>query len=124
VYGHLVASDVFQDGYVVPLDASLQDMKKKLAAESVCLPTKNDLYLWHISQWHGEDTNHHLAPRLRSLSPVHSYLSSQSSTPNSRDYLLVDDSPPTLDRLSQGVYNKGNIDIIELYEKIVEKIVS
>lgn len=29
-----------------------------------------------------------------------------------------------LDRLSQGVYDEGTIDVIELYEKIVEKIVS
>jgi hypothetical protein len=29
-----------------------------------------------------------------------------------------------LDRLSQGVYMGGTIDVIELYEKIVEKIVS
>lgn len=37
VYGHLVAADVFGDGYVVPLLDSFNDMKRCLAAENIAI---------------------------------------------------------------------------------------
>jgi hypothetical protein len=46
VYGHVVASDIFGEAYIVPLNATFQQMKKSLAAESVCLPTRFDLRNW------------------------------------------------------------------------------
>lgn len=42
LYGHVVASDVFGDAYVVPIDAILRDMKMLLGAESVSLPGPDD----------------------------------------------------------------------------------
>lgn len=45
VYGHVVASDAMGDTYVVPLDATLRDMEKKLGA-TVSLPTEA-----HIRKW-------------------------------------------------------------------------
>lgn len=61
VYGYLVASDVFRDGYVIPLDATLRDMKTELSAESICLPTRDEVHSWHISRWLGEES-HFLFP--------------------------------------------------------------
>src|SRR2546423_2670466 len=55
VYGYLVASDVFRDGYVIPLDATLRDMKTELSAESICLPTSDEVYSWRISRWLGKE---------------------------------------------------------------------
>jgi hypothetical protein len=43
LYGHVVASDVFGDAYVVPIDAILRDIKTLLGAESVSLPGPDDL---------------------------------------------------------------------------------
>ena len=45
VYGHIVASDAMGDTYVVPLDATLRDMKKRLQA-AVSLPTEADIHAW------------------------------------------------------------------------------
>jgi Clr5 domain len=49
VYGHLVASDAFRDGYVIPLAATLRDVKTELSAESICLPTRDEVHLWHVT---------------------------------------------------------------------------
>ncbi|KAF2094403.1 hypothetical protein NA57DRAFT_60447 [Rhizodiscina lignyota] len=43
VYGHLIAVDAFGDGYVVPLEDSLQDMANQLGAVSASLVTSEDL---------------------------------------------------------------------------------
>ena len=43
VYGYVVASDVFREAYVVPLDAAFSDIKGKLMAERVHLPTKREV---------------------------------------------------------------------------------
>lgn len=45
VYGHVVASDAMGDTYVVPLDATLRDMERKLEA-AVSLPTEADIHTW------------------------------------------------------------------------------
>ena len=45
VYGHIVASDAMGDIYVIPLDATLQDMSKRLQA-AVSLPTEADIHTW------------------------------------------------------------------------------
>lgn len=44
VYGHVVASDVLGEAYVVPLHATLQDIATRLAARSVSLPTEFDIH--------------------------------------------------------------------------------
>lgn len=46
VYGHIVASDALEEIYVVPMDATLRDIKLKLPAEKVCLPTRDDMTEW------------------------------------------------------------------------------
>lgn len=46
VYGHVVASDAMGDTYVVPLNATLRDMEKKLGAGLVSLPTEADIHTW------------------------------------------------------------------------------
>lgn len=38
VYGHVIASDALGDAYVVPLQATFQDIKEKLGASFVRLP--------------------------------------------------------------------------------------
>lgn len=43
VYGHLVASDVFGSGYVIPLKAIFADIKQSLRAELVTLPKVADV---------------------------------------------------------------------------------
>ena len=43
VYGHLVASDVLREAYVVPFDKILLDIKNHLGAVSVRLPSRNDI---------------------------------------------------------------------------------
>ncbi|KAK4691824.1 hypothetical protein P7C71_g5262, partial [Lecanoromycetidae sp. Uapishka_2] len=43
VYGHVVAVDALGEAYIVPLNATLRDMKRQLAAYSVSLPTKADV---------------------------------------------------------------------------------
>ena len=45
VYGHVVASDAMGDTYVIPLNATLRDMERKLAA-AVVLPTEADIHTW------------------------------------------------------------------------------
>lgn len=45
VYGHVVASDGMGDTYVVPLNATLQDMERKLGA-AVCLPSEAYVLTW------------------------------------------------------------------------------
>ena len=42
VYGHVIASDILGDAYVVPLNATFQHMKEQFLAESVELPTLSD----------------------------------------------------------------------------------
>ena len=49
VYGHIVASDEMGDIYVVPLDATIRDMEKKLRA-AVSLPTEADIHAWLAQQ--------------------------------------------------------------------------
>ena len=44
VYGHVVASDVLGEAYVVPLHATLQDIATRLAARSASLPTEFDIH--------------------------------------------------------------------------------
>ena len=46
VYGHVVASDAFGDAYVIPLDNTFRDIKQKLAADQVCLPTESEVLEW------------------------------------------------------------------------------
>ncbi|KAK0627981.1 hypothetical protein B0T14DRAFT_388302, partial [Immersiella caudata] len=43
VYGHVVATDITGDGYVIPLHASLDEMKQALGVEEVTLPGTADL---------------------------------------------------------------------------------
>ncbi|KAH9884849.1 hypothetical protein F4778DRAFT_799423 [Xylariomycetidae sp. FL2044] len=43
VYGHLVATDIFGKGYVVPCMAIFNDIKRCLGAESVGLPDADDI---------------------------------------------------------------------------------
>ena len=49
VYGHVVASDAMGDIYVVPLNATLRDMEKRLGA-AVSLPTEADIHMWLAQQ--------------------------------------------------------------------------
>ena len=49
VYGHVVASDAMGDTYVVPFNATLRDMEKRLGA-AVSLPTEADIHKWLAQQ--------------------------------------------------------------------------
>ncbi|KAH6962043.1 hypothetical protein BKA56DRAFT_736851 [Ilyonectria sp. MPI-CAGE-AT-0026] len=42
LYGHLVASDIFNSGYVIPITQVLDNIKEQLGASSVGLPTVGD----------------------------------------------------------------------------------
>ena len=46
VYGHVVASDAFGDAYVIPLDNTFRDIRQRLAADQVCLPTEREVLEW------------------------------------------------------------------------------
>ncbi|TAQ87663.1 hypothetical protein B7494_g4008 [Chlorociboria aeruginascens] len=43
VYGHVVATDAFGEAYVIPFDATLEDVSLRLGAESVSLPMDEDI---------------------------------------------------------------------------------
>ena len=60
VYGHVVASDAMGDTYVVPLDATLRDMEKKLEA-AVFLPTEADIQTW-LAQHNNSTAEHVTTP--------------------------------------------------------------
>ena len=47
LYGHVVASDVFGRGYVVPISDTFEDIKNRLSAESVSLPSKDDIIAFY-----------------------------------------------------------------------------
>ncbi|EPS37897.1 hypothetical protein H072_8510 [Dactylellina haptotyla CBS 200.50] len=42
VYGHIVAVDVFDEVHVVPLEDTIEEMKRLLGADEVCLPSPED----------------------------------------------------------------------------------
>lgn len=44
IYGHVVAVDALEEAYIIPLNATLRDIQKSLAAKSVSLPVKADLH--------------------------------------------------------------------------------
>lgn len=43
LYGHVIAVDIFNENYVVPIHASLSDMERRLPASRVALPTESEL---------------------------------------------------------------------------------
>ena len=45
-----MASDVFREAYVIPLHTAFAQMREKLAAVSVCLPSQADLFMWRNKQ--------------------------------------------------------------------------
>lgn len=45
LYGHLVASDIFNSGYVIPISQIFDNIKEQLGASSVGLPDKADIVL-------------------------------------------------------------------------------
>lgn len=46
VYGYIVALDMFEEAYVVPLGAAFRDIQKKLRMKSVSVPTSRDILRW------------------------------------------------------------------------------
>ena len=46
VCGHVVASDVFDEAHVIPIQSTFDDMKKQLSIESVSVPTQADIVEW------------------------------------------------------------------------------
>ena len=44
MFGHVVASDVFGEAYVIPIDATLKSIKIQLGASAVYLPTLHPDY--------------------------------------------------------------------------------
>lgn len=46
VYGHIVASDIFGEAYIIPFEAAFQDIQKKLGMKAVSLPTPRDVVDW------------------------------------------------------------------------------
>lgn len=50
VYGHVVASDVFGEAYVIPLGATFKDIEHQLGAEAVYLPRERELPTLHCEQ--------------------------------------------------------------------------
>ena len=55
VYGHVVASDLFQDAHVVPLSAVFADIKKRMSAFEVELPISQEAQSWSSSLDRSED---------------------------------------------------------------------
>ncbi|KAH8592678.1 hypothetical protein B0O99DRAFT_597106 [Bisporella sp. PMI_857] len=57
VYGHVVASDVFGRGYVVPICDSFEDIKNRLSADLVSLPSRPDILTFNLRQFQLEPTS-------------------------------------------------------------------
>lgn len=58
VYGHLVASAVFGRGYVVPICDSFEDIKDRLSADLVCLPSEADILTFNARYFRSEPVSH------------------------------------------------------------------
>lgn len=96
VYGHVVASDAMGDTYVVPLNATLQDMERKLRA-AVFLPTEADIHTW-LAQHVKASAESITVPRKFSafhdskpVPKLAGHLSSQASTPLNKTSAPVTD---------------------------------
>lgn len=46
MYGHVVASDMFAEAYVMPLKAVLQEIETQFGADSICIPTMAEVRKW------------------------------------------------------------------------------
>lgn len=53
LHGHVVATDVFGDAYVIPMGGLLEDVKRQLGAKSVDLPSTIDFAIIAISDQFG-----------------------------------------------------------------------
>lgn len=60
VYGHVVATDMFGDAYVIPMGGILEDMKWHLGAESVDLPSSIDFSIVALASHPGRMNSTHL----------------------------------------------------------------
>jgi len=56
VHGHLVASDMFGEGYIIPLHVTFEDMRSQLKLRAVTLPTAVDI----VSFFFDPDMHHRL----------------------------------------------------------------
>ncbi len=61
VYGHVVASGVFGDAYVVPFDEVLQDIGTRLSTSRVSLPSEIDTIVYRV--WKGRTTTNNRVTR-------------------------------------------------------------
>ncbi|VUC36627.1 unnamed protein product [Clonostachys rosea] len=92
VYGHVVAIDIFGDSYVMPMQATLDDMKMHLGALDVSLPSQEDIIGWVADhqapdlsdkeEW--QDISHYGDNSSASTSENHSLVSSLQHDHNSQ----------------------------------------
>jgi hypothetical protein len=50
VYGHLIAKDMFGDGYIIPLESTVEDIRSCMDALRVKLPTQENVRLFQRDQ--------------------------------------------------------------------------
>ena len=88
VYGHVVASDIFGEVYVAPLKVTLRQVEEVLMADSVSLPTRNEVAEWvearathsaYKNQTHATELNELPSPRV---SIVNQFLASTGLDPS------------------------------------------
>ena len=52
LYGYVVASGVFGEAYVLPLESSFKNVKDQLRAQDVCLPEASEVASWLLRASH------------------------------------------------------------------------
>lgn len=69
LYGHVVASDVFGNSYVVPIFDLFDDITNRLSAHSVSLPSVSDIFMLNESFFRLKPTSS-IEPLVDHVSPV------------------------------------------------------
>lgn len=107
VYGHVIASDVFGRGYIIPVCDLFEDIKNRFSAEAGSLPSKDDILTFN--QHH-----YHLEPTLTSIYQLSQPLVIKGKSPRSA---IVNSrgskSDPTMELIAQQLsksWSRGNVE--------------
>ncbi|WQF80251.1 hypothetical protein CDEST_05265 [Colletotrichum destructivum] len=95
VFGHVVATDMFGDAYVFPLDETFQDIKISLGAKSVHLPSLEDFTSPKLNRPSSIDRFKNSDNSSSEISPFSRDSGYPSFPPNSPIQKLMNDCHPT-----------------------------
>lgn len=102
VFGHVVATDMFGDAYVFPLDETFQDIKKSLGAKSAHLPSLDDFTSPKLNRPSSIDPFKSSENSSSEISPFSRDSGCESFPPNSPIQKLMNDCHPMMSS-SQGL---------------------